>query len=104
MTRQFSPELSALAVSLLLSLGLATFGVAQDAISPKSGAVQHAMPPGGYVGTAAFRTAAVTAPRGAVQHAMPAGGYVGTAALAPTALAAACPAQGGAACPPPVQD
>lgn len=104
MTRDFSPELSALAVSLMLSVGLATLGVAQDALSAKPGAVQHAMPQGGYIGTAAFRTADVTAPRGAVQHAMPAGGYLGTAASPPTAMTAACPLQGGTACPAPVQD
>ena len=100
MTRHFSPELAALAASLVISLGLATLGVAQDSLSPAKGAVQHAMPPGGYIGTAALRTAAVAAPGGAVQHAMPKGGYIGTAAARP----AACPDGQATTCPLPAQD
>ena len=104
MPRHLSPELAALAASLMISLGLATLGVAQDAISPDKGAVQHAMPPGGYIGTAALRMADAGSAAGAVQHAMPKGGYIGTAALRPVAVAVACPAGQGAACPLPVQD
>ena len=55
------------------------------------GAVQHAMPQGGYIGTV---VPVSPAPRGAVQHAMPQGGYSGTG----------CPAGGHPPCPAPVLD
>ena len=105
MITRYSPELAALAASLLISLALASLGIAQDALSPAPhGAVQHALPKGGYVGTAALRTASAAPARGAVQHAMPAGGYVGTGPASRTRMAAACPAQDAAVCKTAAQD
>lgn len=45
---------------------------------PRRGAIHHAMPPGGYVGTVALTALLPPPQRGAVQHAMPPGGYVGS--------------------------
>lgn len=52
MSRLISPE----ALALLFIFSVTTYVLAQDA-TPSRGAVQHAMPPGGYIGTAATVTA-----------------------------------------------